>query len=130
MFLCVSIDSVVKLFCLCYCFVKGNAVLLKIEFLAVDLPSSSINVLVIACVALYPLSRLVMCKSSKSVGFRSVPNPPFLRPYQPVVAVTCMFGFYFDTDTGWCADGLPCSVRFIASIGLILTPTSFDLRSS
>ena len=87
--------------------------LLKIEFLAVDLPSSSINVLDIACVfcvALYAGSRLVIRISSKSVGFRSVPKPPFLRPYQPVVAVTCICAFCLDIDTGWCADGLAYNV--------------------
>ena len=83
--------------------------LLKIEFRAVDLPSSSsIYEIDIAYVYYYlnALSRLEICKSSKSVGFRSVPKPPFLLPYHPVVAVAYIDGFYFEPFAACIAVGL------------------------
>ena len=50
-----------------------------------------------ACVFLKSFSLLVLCRSSKSVGFRSVPRPPFFLPYHPVVAVICiLYVFVYD----------------------------------
>ena len=104
--LLVSIEQVVKAALLCYYFVNGNEVLLKMDYRAVDSPSSY-SVFVIARV--YKRRRFGAIMSSKSVFFRSDPMP-FLIPNHPVVEVACIKAFCLFTLTTFFIEEQSCMV--------------------
>ena len=80
-----------------------------------------------ACVFFRPFSLLSLCRTSKSVGLRSVPRPPFFLPYQPVVAVIYMLSLSFDTEPIFLVDGLAYKVLFISIVGLCLFVTGIGI---